>query len=49
MEREKLIDIWSVFRICKFEVNYGDIICIIFIFPVGMLENCKLQLGYRLG
>jgi len=26
MEREKLTDIWFVFRILEFEVNFGDFI-----------------------
>jgi hypothetical protein len=49
MEREKLVDVWFVFRIWEFEVNYGDFICVICILCVGMLENFKLQLGYKLG
>jgi hypothetical protein len=27
-EREKLVDIWFVFRILEFEVNFGDFICV---------------------
>jgi hypothetical protein len=26
MEREKLVDVWFVFRIWEYEVNYGDFI-----------------------
>jgi len=28
MEREKLVDIWLVFRIWEFEVNYDYFICV---------------------
>ena len=28
MEREKLVDIWIVFRILEFVVNYGDYVCV---------------------
>jgi hypothetical protein len=43
MEREKLVDIWFVFRILEFEVNYSDFIC------VGMVEILQLRLRYKFG
>ena len=39
MEREKLVDIWFVFRILEFEVNFGDFICVTCILCVGLVEN----------
>jgi hypothetical protein len=45
MEREKLVDVWPLFRIWEFEVNYSDFICVTCI----CVENFKLQLGYKFG
>ena len=49
MEREELFDIWFLFRIWEFVVNYGDFICLPCILYVGMVESFKLQLGYKFG
>jgi len=49
MEREKLIDIWFVFRIFEFEMNFGDFICVTCFFCVGMVEILNFQLGYKFG
>jgi len=38
MEREKLVDIWFVFRILEFYVNYGDFICVT---RICVLAWCK--------
>jgi hypothetical protein len=38
MEREKSVDIWFVFRILEFVVNFGDFICVTCILYVGMVE-----------
>jgi hypothetical protein len=42
MEREKLVDIWFVFRILEFEVNFGDFVCVTYILYVGLVENFKI-------
>jgi len=42
MNREKLVGIWFVFRIWKFEVNYANFICVTFIMCVGLVENFKI-------
>jgi len=47
-DREKLFDIWFVFRIWEFVVNY-DFICLTCILYVGLVENFNLQLGYKFG
>jgi len=39
MEREKLFDIWFVFRIWEFEVHFDDFICVICILYVGLVEK----------
>jgi hypothetical protein len=39
MERE--IDIWFVFGILEFEVNFGDFICVTSISYFGLAENFK--------
>ena len=50
MEREKIVDIWFVFRIWEFEVNFGDFICVICILYVGLVEiSFNLLLGYKFG
>jgi len=41
MEREKLVDIWFVFRILEFVVNFGDFMCVTCILYVGPVENFK--------
>jgi hypothetical protein len=41
MEREKLVDIWYVFRVLEFVVNYDDFICVTCILCVGAVENFK--------
>jgi hypothetical protein len=41
MERENLVDIWFVFRIWVFEVNYGDFICVTCFLYVDLVENFK--------
>jgi hypothetical protein len=38
MERENLTDIWFIFGILKFEVNFGDFICVA---STGMLARWK--------
>ena len=48
-ERERLFDIWFVFRIWEFVVNYGDFICLTCVLYVGLVENFNLQLGYNFG
>jgi uncharacterized membrane protein len=47
MEREKLVDIWFVFRIWKFEVNYGNFICVTCILYVGLVENFKISVRMK--
>jgi len=42
MEREKLVDIWFVFGIWNFEVNFGDFICITCILCVALVEYFKI-------
>jgi len=49
MEREKLVDIWFVFRILEFEVNFGDLICVTCVLCVGLVEILNFQLRYQLG
>jgi len=49
MEREKLTDIWFVFRILEFEVKFGDAICVTHILCVGLVEILNLQLRYKFG
>ena len=49
MEKEKLTDIWFVFRILAFFVNYGDFICVTFILCVDMVEILNLQLSCKFG
>jgi hypothetical protein len=39
MEREKLVDIWFVFRFWEFEVNCGNFICVTCVLCVGLVEN----------
>jgi hypothetical protein len=48
MEREKLFDIWFVFRIWEFEVYYGEFVCVTCNLCVGMVEIFDLQLGLSL-
>ena len=43
MEREKLINIWFVFRIWEFVVNCGDFIRVTCILFVGLMEILNLQ------
>ena len=38
MEREELTDIWFVFRILEFEVNFGDFISVTCILCVGLVQ-----------
>jgi hypothetical protein len=38
MEREKVSDIWFVFRILEFEVSFGDFMCVTCTLCVGMVE-----------
>ena len=40
-------DIWFVFRILEFEVNFGDVICVTYILCVGLVEILNLQLRYK--
>jgi hypothetical protein len=40
-------DIWFVFRILEFEVNFGDFICVTCILYVGIVEFLNLQLRYK--
>ena len=42
MHREKLVGIWFVFRIWKFEVTYVNCICVTCILFVGLVENFKI-------
>jgi len=49
MEREKLVDIWFVFRILELEVNFDDIISVICILCVSLVEILNLQLRYKSG
>jgi len=49
MEREKLVDIWFVFRILELEVNFGNFISVTCILCVGMVEILNLQLRYKFG
>jgi len=46
MQREKLVDIWFVFRTLKFVANYGDFTCVTCILYVAMVEILHLQLRY---
>jgi hypothetical protein len=48
-EREKLTDIWFVFRILEFEINYGNFIRVTCISYVGLVEILNLQLKYKFG
>jgi hypothetical protein len=41
MEREKLVDIWFVFRVLEFEVNFGDFVCVTCTLYVDLVENIK--------
>jgi hypothetical protein len=41
MEREKLVDIWCVFRILEFVLNFGDFIYVTCILYVNLVENFK--------
>ena len=45
MEKEKLVDIWFVFRIWEPEVNYGDFICATCILYVDLVENFKFAVS----
>jgi hypothetical protein len=45
MEREKLVDNWSVFRIWEFGANYSNFIYVTCI----CVKNFKLQLGHKFG
>jgi hypothetical protein len=42
MEREKLVDIWFVFGVWNFEVNFDDFICITCILCVDLVEYFKI-------
>ena len=44
-----LFDIWFVFRIWKFLVNYGAFICLTCILYVVLVENFNSHLGYKFG
>jgi hypothetical protein len=48
MERYKLVDIWFVFRIWEFEVNYIDFICVTCILNVDLVENFKFAVRISL-
>jgi hypothetical protein len=48
MDREKLVDIWFVFRIWGFEVHYGKFVCVTCNVCVGMEEIFNLQLALSL-
>jgi len=49
MQREKLVDIWFVFRILEFVMNYGDLICVTCILYFGMVEILNLHLRNKFG
>jgi hypothetical protein len=49
MEREKLVDIWFVFRIWEFEVNYDDFICVTVFCMLNWWKIFNLQLRYKFG
>jgi len=49
MERQKLVDIWFVFRILELEVNFGDFISVTRILCVGLVDILNLQLRYKFG
>jgi hypothetical protein len=48
MEREKLVDIWLVFRIWESEACYGEFVCVTSNLCVGMVGIFNLQLGLSL-
>ena len=48
MHGKRDTDIWFVFRISEFEVNFGDVICVTCILCVGLVEILNLQLRYKL-
>jgi len=49
MEREKPTDIWFLFRILEYVVNYGDFIRVTCILYVGIVESLHFQLRYKFG
>ena len=49
MHEKRETDIWFVFRILEFEVNFGDFICVTCILYVGIVEFLNLQLRYKFG